>query len=172
MAGRPRKPTALHRLEGTVRPDRLNVAEPQWPVAAPQMPAHVKARPDARREWRRIVPILLEQRVLSPAYRASLEAYVLTYADLVEGERVKGEPGFAPYVIEVMADSNGNEHQRIKPHPVIRMVNDAKKELRQWAQQLGITAASAAKVSVAPAPTPARSELELVMGRKGRTARR
>ena len=95
------------------------------------------------------MPILLEQRVLSPAFRASVEAYCLTYADMVEGERVKGQAGFAPYVIEVTVDSNGNEHQRIRAHPIIRTVNDAKKELRQWAVQLGITAASAAKVSVA-----------------------
>ena len=160
--GRPRKPTALHELHGTVRPDRQNTAEPQWPVGAPTKPVHIKARRDASREWHRIVPILLEQRVLSPAYRASLEAYCATYADVVEGERVKGQNDFTPCVVE---------NETMKPHPIIKIVNDARKELRQWAQQLGITAASAAKVSMAPAPTPERTELELVMGRTSRRAR-
>lgn len=171
MAGRPRKPTALHQLEGTGRKHRLNPREPRWPVGRPTKPAHVAARPDASREWTRIVPVLLEQRVLSPAYRASLEAYCGAYADVVEGERLKGQPGFAPFVLEVTVDSNPQEHERLKPHPVIKMVNDARKELRQWAVQLGITAASAAKVSVAAPPTPERTELEFVLGRTGRRAR-
>ncbi len=168
---RPRKPTALHQLEGTGRKHRQNPREPRWPVGRPSKPAHITARRDASREWTRIVPILLEQRVLSPAHRASLEAYCGAYADVVEGERLKGQPGFSPYVIEVTVDSNAQEHERLKPHPVVKMTNDARKELRQWATQLGITAASAAKVSVAAPQTPERSELELVLGRKSRRAR-
>ena len=88
--GRPRKASALHALENTGRKHRLNPAEPRWPVGRPSKPAHITARRDASREWTRIVPILLEQRVLSPAYRASLEAYCGAYADLVECERLKG----------------------------------------------------------------------------------
>ena len=171
MPGRPRKPTALHELQGTGRKHRLNPAEPQWPIGAPTKPAHIKARRDASREWSRLLPLLLAQRTMSPVYRAAFEAYCASYADVVEGERVKGQPGFAPYVIEIMADANGNEHTRMRAHPVVKLVNDARKELRQWAQQLGITAASAANVSVAPPPTPERTELELVMGRTSRRAR-
>ena len=72
---------------------------------------------------------------------------------------------------EVTVDSNAQEHTRLKPHPVMKLCNDARKELRQWAVQLGITAASAAKVSVAAPPTPERTELELVLGRKSRRTR-
>ena len=133
-------------------------------------PPHVKARPDASAEWDRLLPLLLAQRTMSPVYRASFEAYCGTYADMVEGERLKGQPGFAPYVVEVMTTADG-ERERLRPHPVVKGVNDAKKELRQWAQQLGITAASAAKVSAAPPPEPERTELEVALGRKGRRAR-
>ena len=167
---RPRKPSALHALEGTGRKHRMNPAEPRWPVGRPTKPAHIRARRDASREWTRLLPFLLEQRTMSPVYRAAFEAYCSTYADLVEGERLKGQPGFAPFLVEVVVDANG-EHERLKAHPIVKMVNEAKKELRQWAQQLGITPASAGKVSVAAPPTPERSELELVMGRTGRRAR-
>jgi P27 family predicted phage terminase small subunit len=165
MAGRPRKPTALKEAQGTARPDRANPLEPQYAIETPEKPAHVHARIHASAEWDRIVPILLEQRVLSPAYRAALEGYCLSYADVVDGEILKGSAGFAPFVSEAFVDSTGQEHAKLKPHPVVKMVDDAKKELRQWAGQLGLTPTTVAKVKTQPHATHTVSPLARLLTR-------
>ena len=151
MAGRPRKPRALHELDGTARSDRQNAREPLYPVEAPDKPAHIKKRPVANREWDRLVPILVSQRVMGPAFRASLEMYCLVYADVIEAERYRSRL--------TQAERYGARSQ------VMVRFYGAQKELRQWAQQLGLTAASVGKVSSAPAPARV-SKLALVMARK------
>jgi len=152
MPGRPRKPTALHKADNTHRRDRTNQREPVFKIGPPSKPDHVLSRVEASREWDRIVPLLVEQRVISAAHAATVAAYCCAYADVVESEAIKAADGFAPYLEEIMIDGSGQEHRRLRPHPVIRMSQDAAKELRQWATQLGLTPASQAKVSSAPAP--------------------
>lgn len=130
MRGRPRKPTARHKLEGTARADRMNAREPQYKIEALTKPPSIKNRPSASKEWDRICPIMLEQRTLSPAFRVAVEMYCLSYADVQDANRrwmrVRG-------VMEKAA--------------WYRILRDAKKELRQWATECGLTQASAGKVS-------------------------
>ena len=125
MAGRPRKPSARHELEGTARKDRSNPNEPKFTVGAPDKPAHIKRRKVASREWDAIVPTLIAQRVLSPAYHATLESYCLTYADMVDGEDLKCSRRFR----QLPAEYQGQ---------VTKQIENAKKELRQWIVQLGL----------------------------------
>ena len=97
MPGRHRKPTARHRVAGTARPDRLNPTEPTYAPAAPDKPAAVAEMPDASTEWDRIVPIMLEQRVITEAYRAALE-------DLLPGIHRNGAAGARLHVDDQEAD--------------------------------------------------------------------
>jgi len=106
----------------------------------------------ASEEWNRVLPLLLEQRVITPAFRAALENYVLAYADVVVGEQLKGQPGFSPYVIETTVDGTGAERQKLRNHPVIKQVNDARRELRAWAGVLGLLPTTVGKVSSASIP--------------------
>jgi hypothetical protein len=57
-AGGPRKSRAQHELQGTARPSRVNPDEPQYPVEAPEKPAHIAANTEASEEWDRVMPIL------------------------------------------------------------------------------------------------------------------
>ena len=84
-SGRRPKSAIEHALAGTVSQTRTNPREPAYPIEAPAKPRHVARNRAANAEWNRIVPILLAQRTISPAYRAALEAYVLLYAELVAG---------------------------------------------------------------------------------------
>lgn len=151
-AGGPRKSTAQHELAGTVRPGRMNPREPVYSAAAPEKPAYIAANPIASAEWDRILPLLLAQRVITPAFRAALEAYTTSYADVVDGELLKSAPGFAPYVIETSTDPSGRDRERLRLHPVIKLVNDGRRELRQWAGVLGLLPTTVAKVASSPMP--------------------
>ena len=122
MAGRPRKPTARHKAEGTARADRINEREPQYPVEAPEKPAHIEASPHASAVWDATVDEMLKQRTIAAVFLPALEAYCVARAKLVtaaEGGKLDGT---------------------------------ASKELRSWAVQLGLTPASSGKVSSVPVP--------------------
>jgi P27 family predicted phage terminase small subunit len=151
-AGRPRKTRAQHELHGTT-PARPNLQEPQYPIEAPGKPAYIAANAIASAEWDRVLPMLIEQRVMTPAFRAALENYVTAYADVVAGERLKAEPGFAMYLGE-----------KLKLHPVVKLVNDARRELRSWAGVLGLLPTTVGKVSAAP-PAPAEDEEDAILNR-------
>jgi len=151
--GRPRKPTAQHAIDNTLRPDRENVDEPVYQVTAPDKPTVVSGRVAASAEWDRIVPILVAQRVLTVADLSGLVGYCSAFADLVEMEAIKASPGYTPLVHDISVDRKGVEHRRERAHPAIVASIHSASELRQWATQLGLTPASRAKVSSAPAPT-------------------
>src|SRR5438445_5693784 len=65
MGGRKRKPTVLHKLDGTYRKDRHSELEPQVEAlsALPEPPDHLSAR--AKRVWRSAGDKLLKLGVLS-----------------------------------------------------------------------------------------------------------
>jgi len=62
---------------------------------------------------------------------------------------VKLEPGYQP----VVAVETRDGAITLRPHPAIGSGIRSAQELRQWATQLGLTPASRARVSAAPAET-------------------
>lgn len=71
--GRPRKPTALKKAQGTLRKHRELRNEWQPPAGAPDCPATLAG--EALAEWQRVVPMLTESGVLTKADSAALEMY-------------------------------------------------------------------------------------------------
>ena len=122
-------------------PARPNPHEPTYPIEAPEKPSYVADDAIASAEWDRIVPMLLDQRVITAAYRAALEAYCSSYADVVRAERLKAQPDFVPFVASTM-----------KSHPLVKQAHDARRELRAWAGVLGLLPTTVGKVSAAPMP--------------------
>lgn len=151
MKGRPRKPTARHELEGTARADRMNADEPRYPVEAPPKPAHIKARKLASAKWDDVVPIMLEQRTLSPAYATALELFCLSYANGIEYEE------------KARKARDFDRHRTYR-----KLAENAQKEHRQWVSQLGLSAATSGKVSSAP---PSKDESPLAKLRAAKAAR-
>ena len=94
-SGRPRKTAAQHELESTV-PAKLNPLGPRYSVDAPDKPDYIAANAIAAAEWDRVVPLLIEQRVITHAFPAALENYCSSYADVVAGEQAKAQPEFSP----------------------------------------------------------------------------
>lgn len=83
--GRPRKPTHLKIIEGNRGRRPLNRDEPEPEKIAPEPPDFLNA--DAKTEWDRVVPILLNMEVLTVADRPTLVGYCKAWARFVEAER-------------------------------------------------------------------------------------
>ncbi len=137
-----RRSIRRHLVDGTARADRMNAAEPVYPVGAPGKPDSIAARPDASRAWDRIVPLLVGLQMLTAAVGVALVGYCASYADVLQAERVTLEPDYLPVVVVQTRDGAIN----IRPHPAIGNGIRSSQELRQWATQLGLTPASRATV--------------------------
>lgn len=83
-----RKPTALKILQGTFQPCRHNPDEPIVPVAAPERPKYLKGF--AKKEWERLVPILLSARILTVQDQGALALLCLLQAKVIEAAK-RGE---------------------------------------------------------------------------------
>ena len=86
MPGPAPKPTALKSAEGNRAHRPLPVREPTPLTGEPQMPRHLDAL--AKREWRRLTPILLSLKILSEADGLALANLCMTYSTLVQAQRL------------------------------------------------------------------------------------
>src|SRR4051812_19542536 len=93
--------------------------------------------PEARKEWRRVVPILVERRALSAADIGAVERYVEAVGDLAAARaRIAADGAYVP-----------NARGELKRHPAFATVREAAGEARRWAAELGITPASRNRVA-------------------------
>lgn len=97
--GRPRKPTRLHVLEGTDRPDRDNPAEPKPDPAPKREEPPSWLSKGARPWWRRIRPILVRMQVLTSADTVALGLLCDALAFYVEARARMLDEGMTPELI-------------------------------------------------------------------------
>ena len=126
---RPRKPTALKKLRGTLRKCRVNPNEWTPPVGAPEMPATFKR--DARREWLRVVPMLLDAGLISNYDGSTLEAYCEAYQEWKDAARIVAKEGI------VVAGG---------PHPALKVVLASREQCMKYAQRFGLDPQSRSKI--------------------------
>ena len=132
--GRPPKPTALKKLQGTLKKSRVNINEWKPPAGAPKMPAHFKGH--AAREWRRVVPMLLDAGLLTLADAPTLEAYCETYARWKDAAAIVDAEGL---VVEAK--------QGPVPHPAVNIEKAARKDCMEFAQRFGFDPSSRSKLA-------------------------
>jgi P27 family predicted phage terminase small subunit len=89
--GRPRKPDAAKRLEGTFRPDRERSGVVDAPPAMPERPEYLTA--GARKEWDRVAHFLVEYGLIAAGDGAVLEGYCCSYGRAVEAEKALKKHG-------------------------------------------------------------------------------
>lgn len=92
---------------------------------------------DAAAEWRRVMPILEERRILTEADLGSLENYAIAIGTVREMERRLQQDG---HVIET-------EHG-LKRHPAVGVQSDAMTRARLLAAELGLTPVSRSRPSI------------------------
>src|SRR5690606_16722696 len=136
--GPPPKPTHLKLLAGNPGRKPLPPDEPQPEVAEPKCPAHLKG--EARREWKRIVPELLDLRVLSRVDRAALAAYCQAYARWVDAEEIIRREG----LLVVYETKGGTLYQQ--QHPAVGIANEALRQMKGFLTEFGLTPASRTRV--------------------------
>lgn len=101
----------------------------------PRPPAEMGA--EARAEWKRVLPVLVERRVLSPGDLAGVEAYCNAVGDAAQARAAIAKDG--AYVT--------NARDELKRHPGFATLREANQAARQWAAELGLTPASRGRIT-------------------------
>lgn len=94
--------------------------------------------PDAKTEWRRVMPVLVERRVLSAADMHCVERFCESAADIKDARAAIAKDG--AYV--------ENRLGEIKRHPAFATLREATAESRRWAAELGLSPSSRSRAGV------------------------
>ncbi len=131
--GRKPKPSALKIAAGNPGKRKINKRERPRGGGAPTCPSWMDG--EAKAEWRRVVPILIAQRVTSSVERASLAMYCMAWSRVKRAEK------------ELLRDGLTYEHDGIrKKHPAASILHEAARELQSFASEFGLTASSRSNV--------------------------
>jgi len=87
-------------------------------------PAPSWLSPEAKREWRRVMPLLVERRILTDADLGTLESYCVSIGTMREAQKILSAEGLI---------LNG------KRHPAFGIMNAAQTSARLAAATLGLT---------------------------------
>src|SRR5712691_9457498 len=79
------KPSAIARAEGNPGKRRLNDCEPQPRATTPRCPDHLDA--EAKKEWKRLVPVLRRMRVLTEADWMTLANLCQIWSTMVQAQK-------------------------------------------------------------------------------------
>ena len=102
---------------------------------APPPPKDMTA--EAKAEWRRVMPVLVDRRALSPADMAAVERYC----------EATGDVKIARARIKLDGDYVENRLGELKRHPAFTTLRESAGEARRWAAELGLTPASRSRVT-------------------------
>jgi P27 family predicted phage terminase small subunit len=136
--GRPPKPTKLHVVQGTYRPDRHDTNEPTPDVREPEIPSWLSAK--ARGHWRKIAPLLVDMGVLTTADGTALALLCDSMADYIEISRTLKAEGLT-YTAE------SRDGVRVVKHPLVQERNEAWKRVHRMAVEFGLTPSARRRVS-------------------------
>lgn len=144
------KPSALRLLEGTARADRMR-HEPQPPVRAPSCPTWLHR--EARREWRRLTPLLVTLGLVTDLDRSTLAGYCQSYARWYEAEGMIAEEG--------MYFETESGYKVL--HPAISVSRASLKAMTQIAAEFGFSPASRTRIGTQVPPAAPKTPMELLL---------
>ena len=102
----------------------------------PKCPAHLDA--DARREWRRLAPILERMRVLTEADEIALGNLCVQYATLIKAQRLLDKSGL------LLKTKSGYVQQS----PLVSIVANCVEQVNKLCREFGLTPASRTRLTV------------------------
>ena len=132
--GRRPKPTALKKLEGNPGKRPLNELEPVPPVASLRCPNYLL--PEARKEWRRLAPILMNLGLLTAADAVPFAGYCQAYARWREAEDFITQHG------SIFKTPSGYVQQV----PQVSIAQQNLKIMQSFATEFGLTPACRARI--------------------------
>lgn len=113
-----------------------NIVAGGGPSRAPYVPRHLAE--DAAAEWRRVIPMLVERRILTDADLGCLENYCVQIGIAREAERIIAREGM------IIVTRLGEP----KRHPATTILAQAVVLARQLASELGLTPVSRSRPAV------------------------
>jgi len=137
---RARLPESVHKLRGTQYRDRRIQSEVTG--GRPKQPDHLSE--DAKKEWRRIVPLLEQRGTLSKADSAVLALYCETHSRWLQAKRDVAEHGII--VQTTVLDRSGEQVTTRKQNPALKIAENAERSLRAFLREFGMTPAARERV--------------------------
>ena len=149
MRGRKPKPTKLKELAGNPGGRPLNSSEPQVPVPdrAPYAPRFLNA--DGKREWRRVVGLLIDLGLYTELDYAALAMYCQAYGRWVQMERKLADEDL------VLIGAEGGQYQ----NPKLHVANKAWEQMRKILAEFGLTPSSRSRLQLQPGKEPSLAEM-------------
>lgn len=147
--GRKPKPTALKKLEGNPGKRPLNDLEPLPKVTMLRCPNWLE--PEAKKEWRRLAPVLIGAGILTSADAVPFAGYCQAYARWKEAEEQVSRLGMV---------YKEKDTERVRPNPYIAIARSAFAEVKSLAAEFGLTPANRTAI-IANALTAEKSKREL-----------
>lgn len=133
------KPSAIQKLEGNRSRRPINEREPIPGPGEPQIPAHLDAL--AKKEWRRLVPMLQRMRVLTEADGTAL-ANLCADCALLQ----RAQEAFAKTGLFVKNPKTEMIHQ----NPILNVIRVTTDRVTRGLREFGLTPASRSKIQTAP----------------------
>ena len=127
-------------LEGNPGKRAINRNEPKPSAKCPSCPQWLL--PEAKREWRRVLPELERCGVLTQVDRAALATYCQAWARYVEAEEKITQYG------DVLK-SNKSDYTQVSPY--ITISRQMSQIVKAFATEFGLTPGSRTRISVEPA---------------------
>lgn len=149
--GRPRKPTALKALTGTLQPCRTNKKEPKPVAELPRMPKTLKGT-DAG-SWSSLGKKLEAMKVITDMDAMSFELLCGTYAEYIGARNAlwveigsTGKYIYEPMYEVSITNKDGSTSEYMKVRPEVAIVSDTWRRLEKMLSNFGLTPASRSKV--------------------------
>ena len=130
-------PTAIRRYEGNPGKRPLNEWEPQPKKVRPAMPKHLDKI--ARKEWKRLCPILERMRVLSEADGIALANLCVDYSILQQAQESLAKTGLLSKTAKT-----GMIHQS----PLLNIIAVTTDRVTRGLREFGLTPASRTRLSI------------------------
>jgi P27 family predicted phage terminase small subunit len=141
MKGRKPIPNEIKLLQGTARADRTHGAEPKPEPTIPDCPSHLND--EAQAEWNRLAPQLCRLKILTALDAAALAAYAVSFSRWADAERHVQDSG------AIVRSPAG--YPQVSPW--LSVANEALRQMKAYAAELGLTPSSRTRLAVA---TPAQ----------------
>jgi P27 family predicted phage terminase small subunit len=123
----------------------LNKHEPEPTPGEPECPKWLP--PEAKAEWRRIVPELLSLKLLTVVDRGALTAYCLAWNELVACTKAMTREG--RIISQPVLNRSGKKVGAIRrPNPAARLQRDAFARVKQFLGEFGLSPSSRARLQV------------------------
>ncbi len=148
---RPRKPTAVKKLQGTLQPCRTNANEPipQTPLSHIKPPTHLSRV--AKQAWTFAISQAPEE-LLSTLDFSLFEQWATIYAQLVEIQKILKNEGY--FITDAETGFS-------RPHALLKTQVILQDTLRRYMTEMGFTPASRSKISVSKKTESKNEFLEL-----------